>query len=136
MLGSLVSTYFNRNRTKLVVIGPNLVFFYKALFGHLDLNVYHFVSFVNSDRTRLSQSPSLTLKVTFCKTRTFQASYFNRIVKLWNTTCKILPPTSLSSLSTFKCSIKLMYYNLNTQIFYVDQPCTWTLVRGCSCHRT
>jgi hypothetical protein len=75
--------------------------------GHLDLNVYDFVSFVNSDRTRLSQNPSLTLKVPFCKTRTFQASYFNRIVKLWNTTCKILPRSSFSSLSTFKCSIKL-----------------------------
>ena len=53
----------------------DLVFFYKALFGHLDFNVYHFVSFVNSNRTRLSQNPSLTLKVPFCKTRTFQASY-------------------------------------------------------------
>ena len=105
-------------------------------FLHIWFYVYDFVSFVNSDRTRLSQNPSLTVKVPFCKTRTFQASYFNRIVKLWNTTCKILPPSSFSSLSTFKCSIKLMYHNLNTQIFDVDQPCTWTLVRGCSCHTT
>jgi hypothetical protein len=31
----------------------DLVFFYKALFGHLNSNVYDYVSFVNSDRTRL-----------------------------------------------------------------------------------
>jgi hypothetical protein len=35
----------------------DLVFFCKALFGHLDLNFCDFISFVNSDRTRLSQNP-------------------------------------------------------------------------------
>jgi hypothetical protein len=32
----------------------DLVFFFKALYGHIDLDVYSFVSFVNNGRTRLS----------------------------------------------------------------------------------
>ena len=41
-----------------------------------------FVSFVDNGRTRLSQNPVPTIKTPYCKSITFQASYFNRIVKL------------------------------------------------------
>jgi len=60
----------------------DLVFFYKCLNGLIDLNVSDFVSFVSHGRTRLSNS--YNLKTPVCKTSTFQASYFNRISKLWN----------------------------------------------------
>ena len=108
----------------------DLVFFFKALYGHIDLDVHSFVSFVNNSRTRLSRNPSLTL----CKSKTFQSSYFNRLVKLWNHVCKILPSTTFASLSIFKRSLKAAYANLVTETFDVDMPCTWTLVRDCPCH--
>ena len=55
-----------------------------CLYGQTDLNVHNFVSFVTHGRTR--QSNSFNLKIPFCNTATFQASYFNRMVKLWNLT--------------------------------------------------
>ena len=47
-------------------------------------------------------STPYNLKTPVCKTSTFQASYFNRIVKLWNYICKLSPPTSFSTMSTLK----------------------------------
>ena len=114
----------------------DLVFFFKALYGYIDLDVHSFVSFVNNGRTRLSRNPSLTLKIPFCKSKTFQSSYFNRLVKLWNHVCKTLPSTTFASLSIFKRSLKATYANLVTAAFDVDMPCTWTLVRDCPCHRS
>ena len=95
----------------------DLVFFYKCRNGFTDLNVYDFVSPVSHGRTRLSNS--YNLKTPVCKTSTFQASYFNRIVKLWNYICKFSPlpvfqlllPSAtllLSTCSTF-CTITLTY---------------------------
>ena len=68
----------------------DIVFFYKYLNGLTDLNVSDFISFVSHGRTRLSNSYNLNTPV--CKTSTFQASYFNRIAKLWNYICKIFTP--------------------------------------------
>ena len=110
----------------------DLVFFFKALYGRIDLDVHSFVSFNNNGRTRLCTNPSLTLKVPLCKT--FQSSYFNRLVKLWNHVCKIAPSTTFASLSSFKRSLKAAYGNLVMTAFDVDLPCTWTLVRDCPCH--
>ena len=114
----------------------DLVFFFKALFGNTDLDVNTFVSFSNNNRTRLCQNPSLTLKVPLCKSNTFKASYFNRLVKIWNYTCKILPPTTFATLSSFKRNIRSTYKHLLGTMFDIEMPCTWSLVRDCPCHRT
>ena len=106
-----------------------LVFFFKALYGRIDLDVHSFVSFNNNGRTRLRTNPSLTLKVPLRRSKTFQSSYFNRLVKLWNHVCKIAPSTTFASLSSFKRSLKDAYGNLVMTTFDVDLPCTWTLVR-------
>ena len=87
----------------------DLIFFFKALVGIIDLDVYTFVSFSNNSRTRLCQNPTLTLKVPLCNSNTFKASYFNRLVKIWNYTCKVLPPTTFTSLSPFKRNIRSMH---------------------------
>ena len=73
----------------------DLVFFFKALYGNIHLDVRTFVLFVNNGWTRPSQNPTLTLKTPSCKSSTFQASHFNCIVKIWNYACKILTPTVL-----------------------------------------
>ena len=87
----------------------DMVFFYKCLNNLTDLNVKDFASFACHGRTRLSSSYSL--KTPLCKTSTYQSSYFNRIVKLWNYICKILPPSNFSSLESIKNFIMshLMY---------------------------
>ena len=43
-----------------------------------------------------------SLKTPVCKTSTFQASYFNRIAKLWNYICKFSPLTSFSTTASFR----------------------------------
>lgn len=47
-------------------------------------------------------NPSIMVKPNFCKTITFQASYFHRIIRLWNLICTIAPFSCLSSVSAFK----------------------------------
>ena len=73
----------------------DLSFFYKCLYNHIDLNVHCFVDFISHGRSRLSNS--LNLKMPICRTTTFQASYFNRIIKLWNFTCSVSPSTSFDN---------------------------------------
>ena len=74
----------------------DLTFFYKALFGFVNVDLSNFVSFVNHGRTRLSRFSEKNLQTPLCKTTTFQSSYYNRIVKIWNTvTQEYLPKASL-----------------------------------------
>ena len=63
----------------------NLVFFYKAVYGYTDIDVSDYVTLNNHPRTRRGQSVGFYLILPACKTSTLQASYFVRIVKLWNT---------------------------------------------------
>jgi hypothetical protein len=88
---------------------------------------------VQHSRSR-SQNPSLVLKPSYCKTSTFQASFFNRVVKPWNFVCKIASTDKFASLSIFKRFLHATYSNLVTDTFNVDMPCTWSLTRDCSCH--
>jgi hypothetical protein len=97
----------------------DLVLVYKSIFGCIDLNIEQFVSFVQHSRSR-SQNPSLVLKPSYCKTSTFQASFFDKF----------------SSLSIFKRFLHTTYSNLVKDTFNVDMPCTWSLTRDCSCHRS
>ena len=66
----------------------DLVFLFNCISGSTDLNIDRLVTFVSYDRSR-SQNPALMLKLAYCKTITFQASFFDRIVKPWNTICRL-----------------------------------------------
>ena len=66
----------------------DLVFLFNCISGSTDLNIDRFVTFVSHDRSR-SQNPALMLKLAYCKTITFQASFFDRIVKPLNTICRL-----------------------------------------------
>ena len=111
----------------------DLIFFYKASRGYIDIDIFNFVSFVNNGRTRSSHLR--TLKTPYCRTSTFQSSYFNRIVKLWNKTIFVAPPRNLSSLLLFKRSIKYLFKLELNRTFDLSMHCTWTFVPECSCHR-
>ena len=102
----------------------DLTYFFKLLNGFYDLN------------TRNCKNPSLVLKVPSCKTSSFQSSFFNRIVPLWNYMCKIACPTDLRSLTMFKSFLSKQCVQLLVSSFNVDMPCTWSLYRSCSCHRS
>jgi hypothetical protein len=111
----------------------DLTFFYKALYGYIDVNVNEYISFIGHGRTRHSQIP-LVMKAPRCKTSTYQASYYNRIVKLWNTICKTAPVQRFSNVSSFKQLLKEKYLTLFNSSFDIDMPCTWTLSHDCACH--
>ena len=110
----------------------DLIFFYKCLYCSTDLDVRNYVSFVSHDRTRLSNS--FNLRTPFCKTSSFQASYFNRIVKLWNYVCKLAPPTSFSSPTAFQLFVRKLMSTHLSRVYEINYPCAWTLVPTCPCH--
>ena len=103
--------------------------------GYIDVNVNTYIAFIGHGRTRHSQIP-LVMKAPRCKTNAFQASFYNRIVKLWNTICKSAPVHGLSNISSFKQLLKQTYLTLFNASFDIDFPCTWTLSRDCSSRLT
>jgi hypothetical protein len=113
----------------------DLVFFYKALHGYVDVDISNYVSFINHHRSRLTLNPSLLLQVPLCRTTTFKNSYFNRTVHLWNSVCRTALPNNFWTLSSFKNFLHRTYSSLRNSVFEVDMPCTWSLVRDCPCHR-
>ena len=114
----------------------DLTFFYKALFGFVNVDLSNFVSFVNHGRTRLSRSSDKILQTPLCKTTTFQSSYYNRIVKIWNTVTQEVSLESFSRPSSFKCYLKRKYLDMIDSNYDVDKSCTWSLIRDCPCHRS
>ncbi|CAB4008436.1 Hypothetical predicted protein, partial [Paramuricea clavata] len=114
----------------------DLIFFYKALFGFINVNLSNYVSFVSRGRTRLSLSSEYILQNPLCKTTTFQSSYYNRIVNIWNTVSQEVSLDSFSRPSSFKCYLKHKYSNLVNSIYDADVSCTWSLTWDCRCHRS
>jgi hypothetical protein len=88
----------------------DLILFYKALYGISDLNVHDYVSFVTHNHSRLCRNPNLLFKTPLCKTTTYQNSDFNRIVKLWNSVCKVASPNTLFYVSIDRIRCELVMY--------------------------
>ena len=76
----------------------DLVFFLKFLCDRTIVNLEKHISIIKHSRTRLNSSSSELLRPSI----TSQASYFNRIFKLWNFIIKNTPPTSI---------INILYFN-------------------------
>ena len=102
----------------------DLTFFFKAMYGHYDLNVFDYVSVVGHSRTRDCVNPSLMLKVPSCKTSTFQSSFFNRILHLWNIVLRIAQPSDLRSLTMFRSFLSRTYLQLLLSCYDVNMTCT------------
>jgi hypothetical protein len=114
----------------------DLVYFFKSLFNYIDINIDNYVSFVSHGRTRLSHTSRYILQSKLCKTNTFQSSYYNRVVKIWNTVCQEVSPDIFHNPNSFKHYLKRRYYTLISNVYDVDMACTWSLTRDCPCHRT
>ena len=104
----------------------------------LDVNIDNYVSFVSHGRTRLSHTSRYILQSKLCKTNTFQSSYYNRVVKIWNTVCQEVSPDIFRNPNSFKHYLKRRYYysTLISNVYDVDMACTWSITRDCPCHRT
>ena len=128
----------NKNNPQKVKCGQDrsILLYYNCLYGISPIDVNNFVNFIPHIRTRNCFNPEILLKTPSCKTSSFKASYFNRITKLWNIMCKVAPPSSLGTLSSFKNFVTNYYFNLLANVFDIDQPCTWSAFLDCSCHRT
>ena len=50
------------------------------------------------------------------KTSTFQTSYFNRIVKLWNYVCRLASPTSFCSPNAFQLFVRNLMNNISAYL--------------------
>ena len=111
----------------------DIVFLCNCIFGSTDLNIDRFVTFVPHDRSH-TQNPTLMLKPAHCRTTTFQASFFNRTVKPWNTICYVVSPGKFSSLSIFKNFLCATYFTLLDTTFDTDMPYTCFLSCDCPCH--
>ena len=99
-------------------------------FYPLDFQVFNTQNYTKD----LKLSNSYNLKTPVCKTSTFQASYFNRIAKLWNYIGKFSPPTSFSTTAFFRNFITDHMFQLLLNHFDIYYPCTLSIVRSCPCH--
>ena len=88
---------------------------YEALFGYVNVDVSNCVSFVSHGRTRLNNTSKYILQSQICRTTTFQSSYYNRVVKLWNIVCKDVCLDIVSSPSSFKCLVK----HIDTLVLFI-----------------
>ena len=63
----------------------DVLFLYKALNGHKDIDLSNYVQFFKeSDYYMLRRKDDCTLKKNYARTNIFKYSYFNRIVDMWN----------------------------------------------------
>ena len=82
----------------------DLVFFFKAVNGHYNIDITKFIQpkvIVRSTRN----SSSLDYLISKCKTSTFQESYFIRTVKLWNSLPSSTCTRSLPTATAFKTAL-------------------------------
>jgi hypothetical protein len=98
----------------------DLVYFFKSLFSYIDVNIDNYVSFVSHGRTRLSHTSRYILQSKLCKTNTFQSSYYNRVVKIWNTVCQEVSPDIFRNPNSFKHYLKRRYHTLISNVYDVD----------------
>ena len=57
------------------------------------------------------------LQTPFCKTATYQSSFFNRSIKLWNLICKLIQSSDFLNI--------IIYNDALANVFDPDKPCSW-----------
>ena len=116
----------------------DLVFLYKALYGYnTDIDI-SFIKSVSQGRwystIPIYSSDIKYLETPFCKSATYQSSFFHRSIKLWNQICNLIQPSDFLNIKTFKNSITNLYKDELANVFNPDKPCLWGLSRNCGCH--
>ena len=62
----------------------NLTFFYKCMNGSYDAEINKFIKRVSYSGNLRSVANGLVFRHNVCRTETYQSSFFNRTVDLWN----------------------------------------------------
>jgi len=107
----------------------DLTFMYKCLCGSTSMLFDNEITVLQSNSSLRSSSQGVKLNSKLVKTETFKASYFNRVVRLWNSL-----PSDLrcsESMQTFKNKLNVFYRN-KLESYSVDNSCSWTSY--CRCH--
>ena len=79
----------------------DVLFLYKVLNGYISIGISTYIQFyTDADRYHLRGRDELTLKKNFARTTTFESSFFNRIVDMWN--ALPLNVRQASNISNFK----------------------------------
>ena len=86
----------------------DLTFIYRYLHGKLGVNFSDELQIADVNSGLRSSNHGMRLYGEFVRTETFKASYFNRIVRLWNT----LPATlrNCDNLPRFKAGLNSHYF--------------------------
>ena len=99
----------------------DLVFFYKAVYGFIDIDVSNYVTFNNHPRARRGQSAGCYLTFPACKTRTLQAFIFCPYEG--DNVCNEALPSGVTSLSCLQLFLKNLHNSLLMNVFDVDMVC-------------
>ena len=67
----------------------------------------------------------------FVKSATYQSSFFNRSIKLWNQICKLIEPSDFLNIKTFKNSTTNFCKDELANVFEPTKPCSWGLACNC-----
>ena len=101
----------------------DLLFFFKCKQGNFDVDISQYLTFSSQRSSRSRSSQANMLLPNFCRTSLFRASFFNRIVFLWNGVPSSI--RDISSISSFKHNLFSHYFSKLNSDFDVDRMRTW-----------
>ena len=114
----------------------DIIFFFKVVNGLIDVNPDVIPTLRHSTRTR-SSCNNLQYFVRNCKTSTFQKSFFNRTVRIWNTLVNDLDNFNSTNVSTFRTTVLNYYFAALQTTYNPDDPRTWkTICLKCNSARS
>ena len=86
----------------------DLTFLYKALHGIFDIDVEPYVDFYKeTDHYSFRHYDKLTLTMRYARTNVFKYSFFNRVVKTWNSL--LLSSREATSVNIFKALVRKFF---------------------------
>ena len=100
--------------------------------GSYDVEINRFVKRVSYSGNLRSVANGPVFRHSVCRTETYQSSFFNRTVDLWN----VLPSNirTCTPLESFKRNLKNYYRDKLAAAFDPDEICNWsTICRCCMC---
>ena len=111
----------------------DLLLYFKCRTGHFNMNITDFIKPKNIIRSTRNNS-HLDVFIPKCRTKLFQASYFNRLPKLWNNLPLLI--RSSYSLRQFKSRLLQFYSDANTYAYDCFNFNTWkSICAKCSSSR-
>jgi hypothetical protein len=108
----------------------DLMFFYKCIHSVYDVDISVYVSHANQVSNLRSSNNGPLYRHRRCRTSTYQSSFYNRTVDLWN----VLPANirTCTSSSSFRLRLKQYYREKLESTYDPDNTCTLTTICRCN----